>query len=109
MGRPGETSANLNFSSHVPKAGEPPTAAGLEKAPGSRLEGSEVWARVPRRIHHEHGCALPPGRVGHGDRPARGKKKTDPNCVGITIGGNLIDYLFELTTCTADLTTSKVM
>ena len=36
-------------------------------------------------------------------------QKTDPNRVRITVGGNLIDYPFELTTRTADLTTSKVM
>ena len=33
-------------------------------------------------------------------------QKDDPNRVRITIGGNLIDYPFELTTRTADLTTS---
>ena len=36
-------------------------------------------------------------------------QKEDPNRVRITVGGNLIDYPFELTTRTADLTTSKVM
>ena len=36
-------------------------------------------------------------------------QKTDPNRVRITVGGNLIDYTSELTTRTADLTTSKVM
>ena len=35
--------------------------------------------------------------------------KTDPNRVRITVGGNLIDYPYELTTCTADLTTYKVI
>jgi hypothetical protein len=29
-------------------------------------------------------------------------QKEDPNCVQITVGGNLIDYPFELTTRTAD-------
>ena len=32
--------------------------------------------------------------------------KDDPNRVCITVGGNLIEYLGELTTCTADLTTT---
>ena len=36
-------------------------------------------------------------------------QKTDPNCVRITAGGNLIKYPSELTTCTADLTTPKVI
>jgi hypothetical protein len=36
-------------------------------------------------------------------------QKDDPNRVRITVGGNLIDYPFELTTRTADLTTSKML
>ena len=36
-------------------------------------------------------------------------QKKDPNRVQITMGGNLIDYPYELTTRTADVTTSKVM
>jgi len=36
-------------------------------------------------------------------------QKADPNQVRITVGGNLNDYSYELTTRTADLTTSKVM
>jgi len=36
-------------------------------------------------------------------------QKADPNRVCITVGGNLIEYPYELTTRTADLTTSKVM
>jgi len=36
-------------------------------------------------------------------------QKKDPNRVQITVGGNLIEYPGELTTRTADLTTSKVM
>ena len=36
-------------------------------------------------------------------------QKADPNRVRITVGGNLIDYPFELTTRTADLTTTKIM
>jgi hypothetical protein len=36
-------------------------------------------------------------------------QKEDPNCVCITVGGNLIDYLFELTTCTADMVSSKIL
>ena len=34
-------------------------------------------------------------------------QKTDPNRVRITVGRNLIYYPYELTTLTADLTTSK--
>ena len=36
-------------------------------------------------------------------------QKTDPNRVRITAGGNLINYPFELTTRTADVTTSKIL
>ena len=37
-------------------------------------------------------------------------QKADPNRVRITAGGNLItDYPGEVTTCTADLTTAKIM
>ena len=36
-------------------------------------------------------------------------QKKDPNRVRITAGGNLIRYPFELTTRTADLTTSKIL
>ena len=35
-------------------------------------------------------------------------QKTDPNCIRITAGGNLINYPGELTTRTADITTSKL-
>jgi hypothetical protein len=36
-------------------------------------------------------------------------QKDDPNRVRITVGGNLIEYPGELTTRTADLTTSKIL
>ena len=36
-------------------------------------------------------------------------QKDDPNRVRITVGGNLIDHPGELTTQTADLTTSKIL
>ncbi len=36
-------------------------------------------------------------------------QKEDPNCVRITVGGNLIKYPFELTTHTADMLSSKIM
>ena len=36
-------------------------------------------------------------------------QKEDPNCVRITAGGNLVNYTGELTTRTADLTTSKIL
>ena len=36
-------------------------------------------------------------------------QKSDPNRVRITAGGNLINYPDELTTRTADLTTTKIM
>ena len=37
------------------------------------------------------------------------QQKEDPNRVRITAGGVLIDYPYELTTRTADLTTTKLM
>ncbi len=36
-------------------------------------------------------------------------QKADPHCIRITMGGNLINYPGELSTRTADLTTSKLM
>ena len=36
-------------------------------------------------------------------------QKSDPNRVIITTGGNLIDCPFELTTRTADITTTKIL
>jgi hypothetical protein len=36
-------------------------------------------------------------------------QKKDPNRVRMTAGGNLIDYPFELTTKTADITTAKIL
>ena len=36
-------------------------------------------------------------------------QKEDPNRARITAGENLIDYPYELTTRTADLTTSKIV
>jgi hypothetical protein len=36
-------------------------------------------------------------------------QKEDPNHVRITVGGNLIDYPFELTTHTADMVSSKIL
>ena len=36
-------------------------------------------------------------------------QKEDPNCVRITVGGNLIGYPFELTTRTADMVSSKIL
>jgi hypothetical protein len=36
-------------------------------------------------------------------------QKEDPHCVRITVGGNLIKYPFELTTCTANMLLSKIM
>jgi hypothetical protein len=36
-------------------------------------------------------------------------QKADPHCIRITAGGNLINYPGELSTRTANLTTSKLM
>jgi hypothetical protein len=36
-------------------------------------------------------------------------QKEDPNCVSITVGGNLIKYPFKLTTRTANMLLSKIM
>jgi hypothetical protein len=36
-------------------------------------------------------------------------KKDDPNRVRITVGGNLIDYPYELTTRTADMVSAKII
>jgi hypothetical protein len=62
-------------------------------------------------ISHAEICNIPSNRtvtyarivIDH--RP----QKEDPNCVRITVGGNLTDYLFELTTRTADMVSSKIL
>ena len=36
-------------------------------------------------------------------------QKEDPTCVRITVGGNLINYLFKLTTCTTDMVSLKIL
>ncbi len=36
-------------------------------------------------------------------------QKKDPNRICITVGGNLVNYPFELTTCTADMVSSKIL
>jgi hypothetical protein len=36
-------------------------------------------------------------------------QKDDPNCMCITVGGNLIDYPYKLTTQTANTVSSKIM
>ncbi len=36
-------------------------------------------------------------------------KKEDPKHICITVGGNLINYPFELTTCTTDMVSSKFL
>jgi hypothetical protein len=36
-------------------------------------------------------------------------QKEDPNHVRITVGGNLINYPFKLTTCTTDMVSSKLL
>jgi hypothetical protein len=36
-------------------------------------------------------------------------QKEDPNRIRITVGGNLINYPFELTTCTTDMVSSKLL
>jgi hypothetical protein len=36
-------------------------------------------------------------------------QKEDPNCVRMTVGGNLIDYLFELTTRMTNMVSSKIL
>ncbi len=45
------------------------------------------------------------GRIVIDHRP----QKEDPNHVHITVGGNFIKYPFELTTCTADMLSLKIM
>jgi hypothetical protein len=36
-------------------------------------------------------------------------QKEDPNCVRITVGGNIINYPFKLTTHTTDMVSSKLL
>jgi hypothetical protein len=50
-------------------------------------------------------CTVTYARIGINHQP----QKDDPNCVRITVGGNLIDYPYELTTPTADMVSAKIM
>ena len=62
-------------------------------------------------MDHEEIKAIPKGKVVTYARIVVDyrEQKEDPNRVRITAGGNLINYPGELTTRTADLTTSKIM
>ena len=61
---------------------------------------------TPDEIHHiPNNRTVTYARIVVDYRP----QKEDPNRVRITVGGNLIDYPYELSTRTADLTTTKIM
>ncbi len=62
------------------------------------LSHAEILS-IPKDRTVTYGCIV----IDH--RP----QKEDPNCVHITVGGNLIKYPFELTTRTADMLSSKIM
>jgi hypothetical protein len=55
--------------------------------------------RIPK------GCTVTYARIVINHCP----QKDDPNCVRITIGGNLINYPYELTIHTANMVSAKIM
>ena len=55
--------------------------------------------------HIPSNCTVAYVRIVVGYQP----QKEDPNCVRITVGDNLIDYPYELSTRIADLMTTKIM
>ncbi len=55
--------------------------------------------RIPKDLTITHMCIV----------MDRQPQKDDPNCVRITVGGNFIDYPYELITWTADMVSSKIM
>ena len=72
---------------------------------------NEKGTNTVRFLTHEEIKAIPKDRVITYARIVVDYRlqKDDPNRVRITVGGNLIDYPGELTTRTADLTTTKLM
>jgi hypothetical protein len=56
-------------------------------------------------LHTPHDHTVTYTRIVVNYRP----QKEDPNRVRLMVGGNLIDYQGELTTCTANLTTTKML
>jgi hypothetical protein len=62
------------------------------------LSHKEIWC-IPTNCTVTYACIV----IDH--RP----QKQDPNCICITVGRNLINYLFELTTCTTDMVSSKLL
>lgn len=80
------------------------------KGLASRWEGEQVTERIKfmtidkiRKIPKDRTITY--ARIVVNYQP----QKKDPNRVHITVRGNLIDYPGELTTCTADLITSKIL
>ena len=73
--------------------------------------GNEKGTNTVKFLTHEEIAAIPSDRTVTYARIVIDyrEQKGDPNRVRITVGGNLINYPGELTTRTADLTTTKLM
>ena len=73
--------------------------------------GKQEGTNTVKFLTHEEIKKIPPGRTVTYARIVIDYRpqKDDPNRVRITVGGNLIDYPDELTTRTADLTTTKLL
>eukprot|EP00804_Cyclotella_cryptica_P001979 CCRYP_007399-RA/>CCRYP_007399-RA protein AED:0.38 eAED:0.38 QI:0/0/0/1/0/0/2/0/385 len=92
----------------------PPNSMDNSNVQGIRLTRARVgWQQrhrhnilhVARRFDIPHDGTVTYARIVVDYRP----QKEDPNCVHITVGGNLINYPGELTTRTADLTTANIL
>ena len=77
----------------------------------ARLWGNEKGTDTVKFLTHQEIADIPVDRTVTYARIVVDyrEQKADPNRVRITVGGNLIDYPGELTTRTADLTTTKLM
>jgi hypothetical protein len=76
----------------------------LAQGVGGRIEGSNIILFIPRQ-------AIPKGKIvayGHFVVYIR-PNKTETHRVCLTVGGNLIRYTEDVSTCSADLTTSKCL
>jgi hypothetical protein len=74
--------------------------------PGVTKGTNTIWY-----LSHADICKIPKNRTVTYARTVidHCPQKEDPNRIRITVGSNLIDYLFELTTRTADMVSSKIL
>jgi hypothetical protein len=80
-------------------------------SPGTRQRSVTIGTNTIFFLSHDKIRRIPKDRVVTYTRIVidHRPQKDDPNCVRITVGGNLIDYPYELTTRTADMVSAKIM